>query len=94
MSDKTIGLYGKKEIFWCLLTPVLEGLLFGLMVKGIVNFNSVKVLRIELEPFIFGKLFGIESALPVGVMPARSADSNITFGLAHNRYFNSSVEPF
>jgi len=93
MGDKAIGFHRVEKIFRCLFVPILEGLLFWQLIESIVNFDSVEVFRIVLKPFAFRQLFRIEPSLPVGVMPAGSAYSNITSTLAHRKYFNTLNNP-
>ena len=88
MSDVAIGFYGIKEIFRGLAVPELEGLLFRQLVKSIVDFDGVEILSVVLEPFAFRELVGIIWTFPVGVMPAGSANSDITFCFGHKKYFN------
>ena len=46
------------------------------MIKGVIDFNGVKVLSIKSEQLAASHMVGIERADPVVVVPAGSSDVN------------------
>src|SRR6266513_3232353 len=74
MGDEAIELDGVDKVVGHGPAPLLERLLFGLPVEGVVQLDGVEVTRVVLEPPRRREILWIEAALPVLVLPARCDD--------------------
>jgi hypothetical protein len=53
MGNKAVNLYSEGEIRWRGIKPGVKGILRGQAIETVINFNSIKVTGIELEPLGF-----------------------------------------
>lgn len=65
--------------------PGDESFFSGQVIKAIVEFHSVELLRIKSQPLRFGQTFRIIETTPVVVMPTTA--TNIVFRRHLIRYF-------
>ena len=70
MGDISIGFDCIEETFGGKFVPPLDRMLLREMVEGVVDFNSVEMLCIVLEPFTLRQAGRIKKLLPVVVIPS------------------------
>src|SRR5256886_3164396 len=75
MRDEAVELHRVDEIVGDGTAPLLEGLLLGLPVEGIVELDRVERPRVIVEPLRRREILRIEASLPVLVLPARCPDA-------------------
>jgi hypothetical protein len=75
MGDEPAPFDGKGELFRRPFVPALKDLFTGQPVKGDIQFDAVKIFRVELEPFLLRKIGGIENTVPpVGIIITARSD--------------------
>ncbi len=69
-----MGFDGETEMFGGIGQPVLDGGFFDELAEGEVHFDRVELGGVEVEEFLLGEFFGIESGLPSWIRPSGGAD--------------------
>ena len=82
MSDKTASFQSKRKSLRGSLIPGLEDLFRGQPVERDIQFDRIKIVRIEFEPFSLGDAGRVESSIPpMGiVITARANMDHISDG--------------
>src|SRR5690606_10142872 len=74
MGHVPVSLHREKEIRRDRLRPFFKCLRFGQAIKGIVQFNRIKMVLIIIQLVLFPDVLRVEIAGPMFIVPARGVD--------------------